>query len=178
MKYRLVGIMLIIAMLATGPALATSEDEMPEILNARQPAPGLLTGGQPERSELRAAAEAGVQTVINLRGEGEFTEWDEGALVGELGMDYVHIPVAGPEDLNAEAVSRFDRALSESSDEPTLVHCASSNRVGALFALRAAFLNDHSDEEAMQIGREHGLTSLEPVVREILESGQLPGAQE
>lgn len=178
MKYRLAGIMLLVAMLSTGSALAINEGEMPEILNARQPTPDLLIGGQPERSELRAAGEAGVQTVINLRAEGEFTEWDEGALAEELGMHYVHIPIASPEDLDAEAVSTLDRALSESSNEPTLVHCASGNRVGALFALRAAFLNDHSDEEAMRIGREHGLTSLEPVVREILESGQLPGVQE
>lgn len=178
MKYRFAGIMLLVTMLTTGPVLATDEEDMPEIPNARQPAPGLLIGGQPEQSDLRAAREAGVRTVVNLRGEGEFTQWDEAALAEELGMDYVHIPIASPDDLDAEAVSALDRALSESGDEPTLVHCASGNRVGALFALRAAFLHEHSDEEAMRIGREHGLTSLEPVVREILESGRLPGAQE
>lgn len=178
MKLRFAALMLIIASLATGTASAMSGGEMPEILNARQPSPGLLTGGQPERDELRAASDAGVETVVNLRGEGEFTEWDEAALAEELGMRYVHIPVSSAEDLNAEAVSTLDQALSDSGDSATLVHCASGNRVGALFALRAAFLNDHSDEEAMRIGREHGLTSLESVVREILNSGRLPGAQE
>lgn len=157
-----------------GTAFALSGgNDMPDILNKKQPAPELLIGGQPEREELREARGAGIETVINLRGEGEFSEWDEGALVEELGMRYVHIPIAGPDDLNADTLAVFEQALAESDDDPKLVHCASGNRVGAMYALRAAASQGKSTEEALQIGREHGLTQLEPAVREILEAGTL-----
>lgn len=175
MSQRLMAIVLL-AGLAVLPGIAfglSSGDDMPDILNKKQPAPELLIGGQPERTELREAREAGVETVINLRGEGEFTEWDEGALVEELGMRYVHIPIAGPDDLNADTLAEFEQALAESDDDPKLVHCASGNRVGAMYALRAATNQGKSTEEALQIGREHGLTQLEPTVREILEAGTL-----
>ena len=38
-----------------------------QLPNAKQPAPGLLTGGQPTEADLQAAAAAGYKTVINLR---------------------------------------------------------------------------------------------------------------
>jgi hypothetical protein len=51
------------------------------------------------------------------------------------------------------------------------VHCASSNRVGAMAALRAAWIDGRPTEEALQIGRAWGLKSLEPTVRARLEAG-------
>jgi hypothetical protein len=47
----------------------------------------------------------------------------------------------------------------------TLVHCGSSNRVGALLALRAAWLKGATLEAALAAGRSAGLTGLESAVR-------------
>ena len=51
-----------------------------------------------------------------------------------------------------------------------MVHCASGNRVGALFALKAFHLEDADVESALASGREAGLTKLEETIRERLSS--------
>ncbi len=134
--------------------------------NARQPAPGVVTGGQPTLEQLRQARDAGFTTVINLRAAGEPGTGRED--VEALGMRYVPIPVdgtAGVTEANARALSW---ALEE-ADGPVIVHCGSGNRVGALFALKAFHVDGRSAQEALDLGLEAGLTRLEPVVRRHLD---------
>ena len=135
-----------------------------------RPSATLLTAGQPDAAQLRQVAEAGVKHVINLRPESEQPGEDEAGLVQALGMRYHLMPIAGAQDLNIDNVRALDRLLAEIGDAPTLFHCASSNRVGALMALRAAWLHGESPEAALAVGRAHGLTGLEPVVRQIMGS--------
>ena len=56
------------------------------------------------------------------------------------------------------------------SQAPVLVHCASGSRVGALFALRAYFVEGLSSESSLKRGQKAGLTRLEPLVRQIFET--------
>ena len=49
-----------------------------------------------------------------------------------------------------------------------MLHCASGNRVGALFAVDAGLNQNIAVEEALQIGRDSGMTRLETVVKQIL----------
>ena len=49
-----------------------------------------------------------------------------------------------------------------------LLHCGSGNRVGALLALKAFWLDGGSAEEALEVGLAGGVTRLEPTVRELL----------
>lgn len=139
-----------------------------ELANLGQPMDGLLVGGQPSAADLRRAAEIGVSTVINLRGEGEELPFDEAALAEELGLRYVTIPVSGPDDVTAEAARTLSAALDQAGDEPVLLHCASGNRVGALLALEAFHVDGASADDALELGLRSGLTSLEPRVREEL----------
>jgi uncharacterized protein (TIGR01244 family) len=143
--------------------------------NQKAPAPGAISGGQPSREQLVASRDAGYRTVMNLRtpGEGGAID-DETALVAELGMDYVSIPIAGAAGLTRDNVEAFARAL-EAAERPVLIHCGSGNRIGALFALKAFYLDGKSAEEALSIGRASGLTRLEGAVREILESAAPEG---
>lgn len=140
----------------------------PDIEDAIQPQPNQLVMGQPQPHELVALSRAGVRHVVNARAEGELEAWDEPRLLDELGMEYHHIPIAGADDLDREAIDHFDKVLGEIGDEPVLLHCASGNRIGALFALRAAWIDGEDSETAIEIGRAHGLTRLETVVREKL----------
>lgn len=132
------------------------------------PRENLLTHGQPEPHEMVIVERAGGRHVVNLRGEDEFDAWDAEALVTVLGMQYHHLPVANAGALSRERVARFDGILETIGDEPALIYCASSNRVGAMFALRAAWLQGMETEAAIAVGREHGLTRLEGHVRELL----------
>jgi uncharacterized protein (TIGR01244 family) len=129
---------------------------------------GVYFGGQPTRDGLRAMGELGVKMVINLRPDVEMEDrvaFDEPALVGELGMRYETIPVAGP-SLGVAEAERLAEILGETSG-PVLLHCGSSNRVGGLWALYLNRSRGYEPDDAIALGRAAGLRSdhLEEVVR-------------
>lgn len=127
---------------------------------------GITAAGQPDEAALEVFADAGYATVIDLRGPEEDRGLDEAAVVEELGLHYVTLPIAGKDAISFDNARKLDGLLEEYPG-PVLVHCGSSNRVGALLALRAS-LDGADDEAALALGREGGLTSLEGVVRERL----------
>lgn len=130
------------------------------------PREGLICAGQPSPEQFRSAAQQGLKAVLNMRPDAEM-EFDEAALMAELGIAYENIPVAGGLDINPENVARLRAFLQAHAGSPVMVHCASSNRVGALMAL-AEKAGGASDEEALAFGRACGLTKLEPMVQGIL----------
>ncbi|MGB7398306.1 MAG: protein tyrosine phosphatase family protein [Candidatus Macondimonas sp.] len=139
-----------------------------QLPNAKQPAPGLLTGGQPTEADLQAAAAAGYKTVINLRPGSEMAGIDESGQVESLGMHFISIPIGGAADLTEENARRLDRAMAPSESMPVIIHCASGNRVGALLALRANLIQGKSASEALAFGKAAGLTTLEDAVKQRL----------
>ncbi len=141
-----------------------------DIPNARMATPSILVGGQPSVEQLEEAARAGYRTIVNLRTPGEQGVWDEATKAAELGLSYISIPIAGKEDIHAEAASRLAEILDAPETLPAMVHCASGNRVGALFALNAHHLDGADVETALAAGRNAGLTKLEGAVRELLEN--------
>lgn len=133
-----------------------------------RPIGGLTTAGQPDEGALRAFAEAGYVAVIDLRAADEDRGMpDEPGAVAALGLDYVAMPIGSAEEINYDAARQLD-AIIQAYDGPVLVHCASSNRVGALLALRES-LHGADDKAALAYGKAAGLTRLEPRVREVLE---------
>ena len=60
--------------------------------------------------------------------------------------------------------------LSEEGEGKVLMHCGSGNRVGAMMALRARWVQGRSAEEALAIGRSSGLKGLEGDVRTLLQA--------
>lgn len=116
-------------------------------------------------AQLEAARDAGYETVINLR-----LETEPGAKREEvegLGMGYVALPIAGKEGLTRENAQELAWALGEATS-PVLLHCGSSNRVGALLALKAFYIDGMEPRDALELGLESGLKSLEPEVRQQL----------
>jgi len=128
-----------------------------------EPADGITAAGQPDETGLKELAEDGYAAVIDLRAAGEDRGLDEKNIVESLGMDYVPLPIAGRGAISFESAQKLDQILS-SYDKPVLVHCGSSNRVGALFALREK-LNGADDEDALSFGKSAGMTSLESTVK-------------
>jgi uncharacterized protein (TIGR01244 family) len=128
------------------------------IRNAAEIEPGLLVGGQPTAAQLRAIAAAGYKSVIDLRAPGEDRGFDETSLLAELGLPYVNVPVSGMPD--AATVDRFLAELRR-AERPLLLHCASSNRVGAL--LYAWYVEEQGlpPAEAMAKAKAAGLRSAE-----------------
>lgn len=136
--------------------------------NGRTPFEGdaLLTGGQPTPAQLERAHEDGYKTVINLRQPEEKDNTDPEQVRG-LGMAYIEIPIAGSADMTEDKARALAEAL-DKAESPVMVHCASGNRVGGLFAMKAYYIDGMSPEEALAVGKAAGMTRLEPTVREKL----------
>ncbi len=128
-----------------------------------RPVDGLTSSGQPDADEFALFAEAGYVAVVDLRGESEDRGLDEPAVLDEIGLQYVSLPLSSPDAINFENAAKLDEILAE-YEGPVLLHCGSGNRVGALLSLRET-LNGASDDEAFEYGRSAGMTGLEPVVR-------------
>ncbi len=131
-----------------------------------RPAENLICAGSLNADALRHAVAEDVVQVINLCPPEEMS-WDEAAAVRQMGMTYHNIPVSGPQDLSPANAQRLLELL-DSVPGTTLLHCASSNRVGALLAL-AAQRKGATVDQALEIGRRAGLTRLEPTTRSLLE---------
>ena len=132
-----------------------------------EPVDGLSTAGQPDEAGFKVFADSGYAAVIDLRTAGEDRGLDEAAVVEELGMEYVALPI-GRGDITFEKAAELRRLLDQ-YDEPVLLHCGSSNRVGALLALQE-YAETGDREASLEAGREAGLKSLEGAVIEEMES--------
>jgi len=149
----------------SGPGgTASVADVLP---NGAEPYPGVWVGGQPTPEQFAAAKEAGIQTVINLRRPGERGTKGEQERVEELGMTYVAVPISGADDLDEKNARAFSAALDE-AEKPVIVHCGSGARVGALFAMRAFYVEGLSVEDALATGRAAGMDRYEDELRQRL----------
>jgi protein tyrosine phosphatase (PTP) superfamily phosphohydrolase (DUF442 family) len=125
------------------------------IANACNPFPGLVTGGQPNIEQFRAAKAAGAVTVLDIRDPMEPRPFDEPALAAALGLKYVNVSVTGG-SLDDATMEKILAVLRDAAAAPVFFHCGSGNRVGG--ALIPYFMRDHGMEEddavalAMRIG--------------------------
>lgn len=84
---------------------------------------------QPSAEDYPLLKEMGVKSIINLRTPGE-TDIDGQGLAKANGMAYYPLPWKGPGQLTDEKLDEMRRLLREAK-RPILLHCGSSNRVGA-----------------------------------------------
>jgi len=141
-----------------------------ELPNRHDALNGITTAGQPSEAALSAVAAAGYKAVIDLRAPQEDRGLaDEKKTVEMLGMSYVNLPVAGADGVSYANADALDKLLAD-LPKPVLVHCTSSNRVGALLALRAKAQGEDS-KAALDLGLASGLAGLKPVVEQKLDAG-------
>lgn len=147
-----------------GPVAAAWVD----LPNVRFPGGRIYSGGRPRPQHLRQAQCGGVRAVIDLCAPSEPRDYDERRLAESLGMEYLNIPITGPGDLTRANARQLAEALHRAAGGGALVHCANGNRVGALLALKAHFIDHCSVESSLATGRAAGLQTLEAEVRCIL----------
>ncbi|NNL57365.1 MAG: hypothetical protein HKO71_06410 [Pseudomonadales bacterium] len=118
----------------------------------------LYFADQPDAAALEIAREKGVVAVINLRNPSEMN-WDEQAAVEGLGMKYYNIPLltAAP-TFDPAVVAQIEAAVAAQHHAPVLLHCSSSNRVGAWLAIHLADKHQMDQEQALAVARKAGLT--------------------
>lgn len=151
-------------------AASPPQSALAELPHVSFPAPQRVASGVLHAGDIAALKKAGVREVINLSAASETPDFDEAAAMRGAGITYRYLPIHGAADLTRDNVIRFDQLLADAGDQLTLTHCASSNRVGAMIALRAAVVGGQSTDAALAEGRRWGLKSLEPAVRERLDA--------
>ena len=105
----------------------------------------VFISGQPTAQGLRDLHDQGVTTVVNLRSPPEMARvpFDEAALVKQLGMEYVYLPMRGTPELpySPEAVKSFAAAMTNAKGK-VLLHCTFAWRASHLWA---AYLIQYRD---------------------------------
>lgn len=117
-----------------------------------------LSSAQPSAEQLQLLASQGVTAVINFRDDAlpEEASWATAA-----GMAYYHIPVSGGEQLTPAKVAQLDQVLRSLDSQQALLHCSSGNRAAAMLTLHAAWHQGADADQALAIGEQHGLDSVE-----------------
>lgn len=92
----------------------------------------IYLAGQPNVADFQEFKKRGVKSVLNLRTKEEMS-FDEGKTLKELGLEYHHVPIASPDALTDENFDKLRKLLNEKEQRPLLLHCASANRVGAVW---------------------------------------------
>ena len=135
--------MLLLSLLrAAAPAWAADALDakaLASLPNVAHPAPNPATAGRLQAKDIALVANAGVRHVIDLTVDGETPDFDE-AEVRAAGMQHHNLPIRGAEHLTPDNAARFDCLIVEVGAAPTLFRCSSRNRVGALAALRATWV--------------------------------------
>jgi uncharacterized protein (TIGR01244 family) len=102
-----------------------------------------------------------VSTVVNLRGQDEMDAlgFDERRAVIKLGMGYIHLPLTKGSVLSDEEINRILDVVGDTGKAPIILHCASSNRSGYIWAMYRALRGHVETNEAIRQGEAAGLRS-------------------
>lgn len=132
---------LILSLLILPIIACAGDDEVPfgdqvnqSIVNYNRTTPYIATSGNlDEESGVQHVKELGFRSILDLRTPPEGVE-AERQQAESNGLKYLNISV-GKEAPPKEDLDRFQQWVENSDNYPTLVHCASANRVGSLWAM-------------------------------------------
>ena len=92
----------------------------------------IYLAGQPTVEDFQEFKKRGVKSVLNLRTKDEM-DFDEAKAIKNLGLEYHIVPIASPDALTDENFDKLRKLLNTKGQRPLLLHCASANRVGAVW---------------------------------------------
>ena len=102
----------------------------------------------------------GFTSILNLRREQEPGVDIPGAkaAAATAGLKYIHIPVDGAKP-DPESAKAFIAAVTDKSNQPVFIHCASANRVGAMWLIKRVVVDGWDIPKATEEATVIGLTS-------------------
>lgn len=141
-----------------------------QVVNYNRASSWLATGGAFSAAEMAALKAAGFINVIDLRRAQEGTEAARAAAEA-AGLNYLNLPL-GRDKPDAETLARFNEWVAAHQGESTLMHCASGNRAGTLWAMHL-LSQQVPVEQAIQQGLAAGMAeSRIPWLQESAENEQ------
>lgn len=139
------------------PAAATASAVEPVLLGslAAHQVGDVYLAGQPAVEDIAAMRAKGVVRVISLRVPDE-EPFNEASAIEAAGIDFTRIGFIGAGELTDEIFDQVRAALNDEQQRPVVLHCASANRVGAVWLAHRVLDDglplDQSIEEARTIG--------------------------
>ncbi len=100
----------------------------------------------------------GFMSVINFRtAEEQGANIEAGKAAAEAaGLKYIHIPFRAP---TAQSTEQFLEVIADEANQPAFIHCASANRVGAMWYIKRVKQDGWETDRAMAEAEAIGLTS-------------------
>jgi len=119
---------------AQGGSVPAAETLTGVIFNYRRTTPQIATSGVIRQGGVAELKRLGFKTILDLRTAPEGTAREQAA-VAKAGMDYYNIEISRAPITPAQ-VKAFGKLVANKANYPILVHCASGNRVGAMWVLQ------------------------------------------
>ncbi len=136
--------------------------------------------GQPSEDDLKKFADAGGKTVVSLRLPDEQVGFDENAVVTALGMKFHNPGFRKADSLSEPIFWRVRDLLKNKHEQPLLLHCASANRVGAMWLAHRVLDGQMDYDQAMTEAKQVGLKpqAYEAVVKQYIDHEKKNNAPE
>ena len=145
---------------ATTLVLAQTKETRAGITNFTKVDAVVACGGATETTALDGLKADGFKSVVNLR---QATE--QGANIEEnqakakaLGLNYFHLPLSGASP-DPKVVDQFLAIVANKANQPVYVHCASANRVGAVWLVKRVLQDGWTVDRATTEAKAIGLTA-------------------
>jgi uncharacterized protein (TIGR01244 family) len=147
----------LLAVVLPAVALAQTKQERAGITNFTKVDAVVACGGATESSALPALKNDGFKSIVNLRlaSENGANIEDSQAQAKALGLNYFHLPLSGASP-DPAVVDQFLGIVARKENQPVFIHCASGNRVGAVWLVKRVLQDgwpvDKATTEAKAIG--------------------------
>lgn len=143
-----------------GAQTPAKSDPPPGVRNYTRVDATFACGGATKVEAFPALKQDGFASVINLRtaAEPDANLEGEAKAAREAGLTYIHIPftTSAPDP---GVVETFLKAVTDRANQPAYIHCASANRVGAVWLVKRVLVDGWAVEKATAEAEAIGLTS-------------------
>lgn len=143
-----------------GAQTPPKSDPPPGVRNYTRVDATFACGGATKVEAFPALKQDGFASVINLRtaAEPDANLEGEAEAAREAGLKYIHIPftTSAPDP---GVVETFLKAVTDRANQPAYIHCASANRVGAVWLVKRVLVDGWAVEKATAEAEAIGLTS-------------------
>jgi uncharacterized protein (TIGR01244 family) len=158
-KTGIAAIMFVVAMSA-GVGAQMQKQQRTGVTNFTKVDAVVACGGATETAALEGLKADGFKSVVNLRVATEAgANVEEGkAKAQALGLNYFHLPIAGNAP-DPAMVDQFLGIVANKANQPVFVHCASANRVGAVWLVKRVMQDGWDVARATEEAKAIGLTA-------------------
>jgi uncharacterized protein (TIGR01244 family) len=150
------------AIMSSHPAMAqkVTKADVPGVTNFARLETTVACAGATSPEAIPAIKQMGYKSIINMRlaSEPNANVEGEAAAAKAAGINFIHLPFNGssPDPAVADA---FLKEVTKPENEPAFIHCASGNRVSAMWMIKRMVVDHWEADRAGSEAAELGLTN-------------------